>query len=227
MSIIYWDFDGTLTYSNPLWSNSVYNALKEIAPNNNVEFADIRKCMASGFTWHSPDNDYSSIKNDEWWNFMNDKIRRDCISFGVDEVTATRAALLVRKIIKRVENYTLYPDAISVLKALHAGGNKNIILSNNHPDLIEVIEALEISEFFDDYIISAVEGYDKPRAELFERAKSLNIENLPMYMIGDSKRADILGGNNAGMTTILVHNGYCEEADYCCESLKKILDIIK
>lgn len=227
MSIIYWDFDGTLTYSNPLWSNSVYNAIKEIDPNNNIKFADIRKCMASGFTWHLPDNDYSSIKNDEWWNFMNDKIRRDYISLGVDEVKAARAALLVRKIIKRVENYMLYPNAISVLKALRAGGNKNIILSNNYPDLIEVIEALGISEFFDDYIISAVEGYDKPRAELFELAKSLNIDNLPMYMIGDSKRADIFGGNNAGMTTILVHNGYCEEADYCCESLEEILDIIK
>ncbi|MCM1285472.1 MAG: hypothetical protein NC213_01580 [Acetobacter sp.] len=63
MNIIYWDFDGTLTYSNPLWSNSAYNALKEISPNNNVKVADIRKCMASGFIWHSPDNNYSSIYN--------------------------------------------------------------------------------------------------------------------------------------------------------------------
>lgn len=47
MAIIFWDFDGTLAYSNPLWSNTVYNSLKEVEPNTNVAFNEIRKCMAS------------------------------------------------------------------------------------------------------------------------------------------------------------------------------------
>lgn len=36
MAIIFWDFDGTLAYSNHLWSTTVYNSLKEAAPNSKI-----------------------------------------------------------------------------------------------------------------------------------------------------------------------------------------------
>lgn len=48
MAIIFWDFDGTLAYSNHLWSTTVYNSLKEAAPNSKIEFQQIRKYMANG-----------------------------------------------------------------------------------------------------------------------------------------------------------------------------------
>ena len=64
MSIIYWDFDGTLVYSNPLWSGSVFTALKQIVPDTHIKFAEIRNCMAKGFTWHTPEQDYSRFKGD-------------------------------------------------------------------------------------------------------------------------------------------------------------------
>ena len=102
---------------------------------------------------------------------MNHKIALDYIGLGIDKVSAVNAASLVRKIIKNIENYTLYPDAASTLEALKAKGHKNIILSNNYPDLIEVIEKLGLIKYFDAVIVSAVEGYDKPRAELFDIAK--------------------------------------------------------
>lgn len=38
MAIIFWDFDGTLAYSNHLWSTTVYNSLKEAAPNSKMNF---------------------------------------------------------------------------------------------------------------------------------------------------------------------------------------------
>ena len=62
MKVVFWDFEGTLVYSNPLWSNSVYNALKLVCPDTEVTFNDIRVCMASGFTWHTPDEDYSLLR---------------------------------------------------------------------------------------------------------------------------------------------------------------------
>ena len=42
-------------------------------------------------------------------------------------------------------------------------------------------------------------------------------------MIGDSVNADIIGGNNAGMTTILVHNGFNKNANYCFDDLHSII----
>lgn len=226
MSIIYWDFDGTLVWSEHLWSSSVFKALNETNDKNGVLFTDIRKCMATGFTWHTPDNDYTAFKNERWWDFMNEHIYRSYLSLGIDNETAYTATQKVRGIIKKRENYNLFPDTVSTLRKMRNRGHKNIILSNNFPDLYEVIEKIGIEKYFDGFVISAVEGYDKPRKELFDIAKSYNKNNEPMYMVGDSINADIIGGRNAGMTTIYVHKGFCEEADYCFENLKDIVDLV-
>lgn len=221
MAIVFWDFDGTLVHSNPLWSNTVYNALKSVDCNTSVEFSDIRKCMATGFTWHTPDHDYSGITGSKWWDFMINKICSDYISLGVSAEIAKAAAEKVPCFIKNSQNYTLYDDTVEALKKSIALGNKNVILSNNFPDLTDVINALGLSEYFDDFIISAVIGYDKPRKEIFEYAKS-KYPNEEYIMIGDSITADIAGGNNAGMKTVLVHNGFDKRADCCCGSLSEI-----
>lgn len=226
MAIIFWDFDGTLVYSNPLWSNTVYNSLKEVEPNTNVTFNEIRKCMARGFTWHTADEDFSDLIGDKWWDFMNNKIANDYISLGANSDKAAKAAALVRENIKKIENYTLYPDTIKALEKSIKKGYKNAILSNNYPDLIEVLDKLNITKYFDNIIVSANYGFDKPRKELFDIAKSL-YPNEDYIMVGDSVSADIIGGNNAGMKTVLVHKGYNNNADYCCDDLMSIFDKLK
>lgn len=204
MAVVFWDFDGTLVHSNPLWSNTVYKALRSVDSNTLVEFSDIRKCMAKGFTWHTPDNDYSKITGDKWWGFMIDKVRRDYISLGVSAEIADKAAKKVPFLIKNPLNYTLYYDAVEALEKSIACGNKNVILSNNFPDLADVIKELNLDKYFDDILVSAVIGYDKPRKEIFDYAKS-KYPNEKYIMIGDSINADIAGGNSAGMKTCWIN----------------------
>lgn len=221
MAVVFWDFDGTLVHSNPLWSNTVYNALRSVDGNTMVAFGDIRKCMATGFTWHTPDKDYSKMTGSKWWDFMIDKIRRDYISLGVSAEIADKAAKKVPHLIKNPKNYTLYDDAVEALEKSTACGNKNVMLSNNFPDLTDVIKALDLEKYFDDIIVSACVGYDKPRQEIFDWAKS-KYPNEKYIMIGDSITADIAGGNHAGMKTILVHKGIHSQADLCCKDLSDI-----
>lgn len=225
MSIIFWDFDGTLVYSNPLWSNTVFNSLKEVAPKTDVKFTDIRKCMATGFTWHTPDEDYRDLIGDKWWEFMNRKIADDYISLGVETDVAEKAAALVRVNIKKIESYTLYPDTFETLEKSLKMGYKNVLLSNNYPDLIEVLDKLDLTKCFDKIIVSANYGYDKPRKELFDIAKA-SYPNEEYIMVGDSVTADIVGGKNAGMKTVLVHRGYNDKADVCSENLTEIFEFI-
>lgn len=225
MKVIFWDFDGTLVYSNPLWSGSVYKALKETDGGTKIRFEDIRKHMAYGFTWHTPNEDYKNITGDKWWDFMRRHFYGAYIKLGVPADIAAAAADKVKSIIVRTENYTLYDDTVYALKALRDKGFINVVLSNNYPELKEVLHKLDLLDFFDKVIVSALEGYNKPRMELFEIAKAL-YPNSQYYMIGDSISADIAGGNNAGMTTILVHRGFCGDADFCFDDLSSAVEYL-
>ena len=157
---------------------------------------------------------------------MNNKIFNDYIRLGVNKNIAKEASQRIRNIIKDVSNYELYPDSVETLKATIKKGHKNVILSNNYPDLIDVIKALGLDKYFDNFVVSAVVGYDKPRPEIFKIAKKLYSNDTEFIMVGDNVYADIKGGNNAGMKTILVHNGQDSNADYCFDDLKSILEVL-
>lgn len=156
---------------------------------------------------------------------MNEYFKNIYVSLGFAEEIAGVMSKKVREFIKEKENYILYEDTISVLEKVNSLNCKNIILSNNYPDLFDVLEKLQLAHYFDDSVISADVGYDKPRKEIFEYAKVL-YPNAEYYMIGDSIKADIIGGKNAGMTAILVHKPFNEIADYCFDTLMPICKLL-
>lgn len=226
MNIFCWDFDGTLVHSNSLWSRSLLAALNENVPNHNIEFDDIRTELKSGFTWHTPFEDYSALTGDNWWHFMNEYFLKVFIKLGLNENQAIYTTQKVREIIKRISNYELYNDTIYTLEKLKDKG-KHIIISNNYPDMDEVVEKLGLLSYFEHIVVSSVIGYDKPRIEIFKYAEELFTPNDNFIMIGDNPTADIIGGNKAGMTTILVHKNYCPQADYCFETLSDIIKMFR
>ncbi len=225
MKVVFWDFDGTLVYSGSLWSSSVFTALRqETGEKYQIEFSDIRNCMAFGFTWHTPEEDYTDIKGEKWWDFMNRHFFNSYVSLGVSKQDAVRAAERVRGIIKQKENYNLYPDTVSTLRCLRNKGVINVLLSNNYPDLTDVLKELDLIKYFDSIVISANVGFDKPRKEIFDIAKK-PYPNAEYLMVGDNVIADISGGKSASMKTVLVHKGFDKSADYCFDNLSPICEL--
>ena len=49
MSVLCWDFDGTLVWAPKLWTRSVYAALKAEDPSTKMKIRDVRVRMAWGF----------------------------------------------------------------------------------------------------------------------------------------------------------------------------------
>ena len=68
MSVVFWDFDGTLVYSHHLWSGSMYAALTAVHPDTAVTFLQIRECNRRGYTWQTPERDYTDAIDDAWWH---------------------------------------------------------------------------------------------------------------------------------------------------------------
>lgn len=226
MTVLFWDFDGTLVVHTHLWADCVHRALLETLPDSPVTYDETRSCLSHGFTWHTPEEDYTNIRGDRWWKHMNKHFYQSYLECGVPKEAAQIATEKIRGLIKLKENYFLFDDTCETLQAAKDLGYTNVILSNNYPDMAEVVDALGLTKYFDGMIVSAIEGYDKPRPELFEIAK----ERFPAdryYMIGDNPKADILGGKNAGMTTILVHKEPVEYADHCFPDLASIVPLLK
>lgn len=225
MKVFCWDFDGTITVSSPLWTGCMVDALKLTDPTVDDSFFDIlRPYMAFGFPWHTPNKDYSQYTGDAWWKLTEKHFCESYIKCGISSETAYKAAEKVRKIIIQESRYTVYDDAVETLCKLRQHGAKNILLSNNYPELRTVLKTLDIEKYFDEVIISAEVGYNKPNKEIFDITKS-KYPNADFYMIGDSINADIVGGNQNGMTTVLVHRGYSDKADYCFDDLSSIVEL--
>lgn len=91
--------------------------------------------------------------------------------------------------------------------------------------MVEVLDKLDLTKYFDKIIVSTNYGYDKPRKELFDIAKSL-YSNEEYIMVGDSVTADVVGGNSADIKTVLVYKGYNKKADFSLENLKEIYEFI-
>ncbi|MCH5198429.1 MAG: HAD family hydrolase [Oscillospiraceae bacterium] len=226
MKVLCWDFDGTLAFSNHLWSGSVFDALKSVFPQVEESlFSEIRFYMASGFPWHTPEVDYTFCRGELWWEFMEKHFFESYKKCGIAPEIAEKASKTVRSVIKQKSRYTLYDDAADTLRRSKEQGTVNILLSNNYPDLDEILEQLGLTEFFDEVILSAVEGYNKPHKKLFDLAKA-KYPNAEFFMIGDNINADIIGGKQNGMKTVLVHKGYSEYADYCFDDLKSVLGLL-
>ena len=116
------------------------------------------------------------------------------------------------------------------------------IITNVHPTtqetrIHEILQLAGIFDFFDDIIVSSVVGFEKPDERIFHLAfEQLGVEASEAVMIGNRVSADIRGGNNAGMITILLkwNDRYPEpylieedKPDYIISSYTQLIPILQ
>lgn len=225
--ILFWDFDGTLAEAPHIWSNTMYRVLLEAAPDCGVTLAGIRQYTAHIFTWDTPGDDHTEAVYDAWWRYMEAQFFMTYRELGVTENAARTAVRGIRPCLLDPTNYRLYPDARDTLLHCRRLGYENYILSNNYPELPDVVRVLGLADLINGYAVSSHAGYDKPRPEFFAYAKRLAGDADLYYMIGDNPVADVEGGNAAGMHTILVHKAVPCAADHVCETLGGIPEVLK
>ncbi len=202
---LFWDFDGTLVHSPHLWSASLLHAIKDAWPGCSITLADVRPHLRSGFPWLTPDQDHSRMTGDAWWETMYSHFERVCITLGVPEAIAGRAARNIWGILLQPGNYALYEDTLPVLRRCKEMGFSQYIVSNNHPDLRGILQSLHLAHFFSESIVSGEIGFDKPRKEIFECALAKAGYPDICFMIGDNPVADGEGAKNANIPPLLVH----------------------
>lgn len=224
--VLFWDFHGTLTYPDSLWSVNVHKVLMQEYPNCNISLGELRSATNDDiFPWEQPHLDYLHIREPKlWWEYVGRIFNQTYLNLNIPPHEASRLTTLVRSAILMADNFRLYEDSIDVLDALSKRGWRHIMVSNNFPELERISADIGIAKFFDQFIVSALVGYEKPRKEIFDFA--LQIANYPdqVYMIGDNPVSDIIGAKNAGIKSIHI-GGNSPDATFSCAALSDILKL--
>ncbi len=220
--VIFWDFDGTLVYPNQRFLNSFDFSLKKYG--YNLDREKMLEHLKSISPWYNCDTAYPT-QLDKWWeNFLNG-LTPFYDENKVDESVRDNISNLFKQKMTTENNYVVYEDTKFVLQKCIEKGYKNYLLTNNFPELDFFVKDLGLAEYLAGLVISSHVGYEKPRKELYDYAKTMAGCNSGI-MVGDNPNTDILGGKNAGLKTVFVHNQSPSEADYSFDTLTKILDII-
>jgi putative hydrolase of the HAD superfamily len=118
--------------------------------------------------------------------------------------------------------WELYEDTLEALELVRAHPSRDgfapariAVISDFGSALVDILDTVGLTPYIDVLAISAVEGLAKPDPAFFrlvcERA---GIDAADAVMVGDSYRADVLGGRAAGMDAVLLdRNGTASQTD--------------
>ena len=223
--VLLWDFDGTLSYPNKCFSTALYTVVCELG--YAIEQSKAAEFINAAYSWKTPNVCYPDKTGEAWWDAMDEKIAAFCGENGIDATDVPKINACFREVLTDVGNYCLYDDTIETLKQCMTLGYKNILATNNYPEILENLKKLGVMPYLTDWVVSSHIGYEKPRKEFYEEAKRRGGNPEIIYMIGDNPIADIRGGKNADLITVAVHACKNSKADHYCETLSDILTLLK
>lgn len=231
--VLFWDFHGTLSLPDITWFDVCMEAAAEHAPEAGLTRQVLEKHLhATCLPWFThPDGDTRDVAGSgPWWAHCGEEFIKMYQTCGLAKPQAEQATATLREKILQHHRYALWPDAAQTLQTLQNRGYRSYVLSNNYPELEQVLVGLGIRKYFEGVLVSGLVGYEKPRPEIFEQARKA--AGCPaggpagVWMIGDNPADDIAGGKKAGFTTVAVHGAKAPEADHRVNELSEILALL-
>jgi putative hydrolase of the HAD superfamily len=228
MKYILWDFDGTLAYRDGMWSSTLLSLLNKKGINN-ISIEKIKPYFQKGFTWHKYKYSHKELFNGKsWYEYYENYFYAILIKIGINEIMAKEISQNVIMEYMDKTKWFIYDDVIEALKNINNYEYKNYILSNHIPKLNEIVENVGIKEYFNEIFSSANIGYEKPNKKIYKYVlNELKTEKNNCIIIGDSYNADIKGGENIGIKSILVRSENKNNYEYYCKDLRNIIEEIE
>lgn len=146
---------------------------------------------------------------------------------GVWDAEAARRALFDLYVGR--DFFTLFPDVVETLGRIRQAGYRLGIVSNWEHRLLTLCEAHGIRDFFDFAIISEVEGFLKPHAELYRRALQRAGQPAERVLhVGDKLTEDVEGAAQVGIRTVLIDRAGTLDTEYLprIRSLPELLGLL-
>lgn len=130
----------------------------------------------------------------------------------------------------RPEVWNLYPETRHTLETARDRGLRLAVISNWDRRLPEILDGLDLTLYFEQIMVSAIEGVEKPAADIFLRTlEKLGTHPDETLHVGDSPLEDYEGSRAVGMSSLLidrpgsfVDNGYRR-----IDRLDQVLDLAR
>ncbi|MDL2219275.1 HAD family hydrolase [Ruminococcaceae bacterium OttesenSCG-928-O06] len=226
--MLFWDFHGTITKPDILWFDAAMEAAAEAVPEAPLNAAVLhRQFSHTCLPWFTiPGGDTRHITGAAWWAYCEGQFAAMFQSCGFTAAQAAAIAPRLREKVLQPHRYHLQPDALFTLKELQRRGYESHILSNNFPELAQMVKALGLVPYFGKVLVSGNVGYDKPRGEIFDAARSVAGQARALWMIGDNPVDDVAGGNAAGFVTVAANGAAAPDAAYQIPNLAGLLELL-
>ncbi len=127
------------------------------------------------------------------------------------------------------EVWKLYPETLTTLEAVRDRSLRMAVISNWDRRLPEILDNLELTNWFDTITVSAIEGIEKPAPGIFRRTlERLGAEPGQTLHVGDSPLEDYDGSRAIGMTPVLIdrQGTFAENGYRRIGNLDEVLDLL-
>ena len=224
---VFWDFDGTLVIDSK-WSGGLLQALDALHPGHSQTHETLKANFSRRFPWHFAEKYHPELSSPEaWWNLVRPLLAEAVEKAGYNPKESLLMAEMAHQSILRPDNYRLYDDTLPVLENLKSKGWRHYIVSNNFPELADIVRRMPFGNLFNGCISSGEVGYDKPNPGIFRYARYLAGNPEKVWMVGDNITADVRGAESAGIPAILVREPAKEPVAYHAPALEEAAEIIE
>ena len=203
--VVWWDFDGTLVSRPMMWAEAALRLLDRHAPGRQVSYETMASLVSEGMPWHRSDWAHPELSTPAaWWGAVNRRYQEIFATLGHPSAPTVQALEALREDILDTRRYLLFDDVVPALERAKAAGRRNMIVSNHIPELVDLVQGLDLTRYFAAIVSSGVVGYEKPHRRLFEAALRHVRPGETVWMIGDNPDADCRPVCALGMNAVLV-----------------------
>lgn len=148
-----------------------------------------------------------------WHAYYRTILRRAAAHLGEEEIAACAAE--VTELYGLPDYWEPYPDVAPTLAEARQRGLIQGVISDWGARLTPILHGIGLTDHLDFVVVSAVVGAAKPNRHLFELAlRRAGVAPEEAVYVGDTYRADILGGRSAGILSVLLdRNGAVARLD--------------
>lgn len=219
---IFFDRDGTLTYSNEEKRKWLVKTIEEWS-DKKFEM-DYDKMMRLFDMAGYPKNGLKNIEEEKdfWERYYRELLKAEGINDGIEE----KVELLFSELWCNNDK-KLYDDVIETMEYFKSKGFKIGVISDTSPSLQLSLENLGLGKYIDSYTCSDLAGVMKPNPLIYITAlKSLNVTAEESIYVDDYDiEAD--GSRNLGFTSFHLDRNSKKKGIWVIKSLKEIIDYVE